>query len=86
MKILSTDPLNVETSLENLSDSITPESQFFVRSHFARPNLARGKHVLQISGAVERSLTRKSATPGDTSARTVRSLVSPAPSTRTLQF
>ena len=57
MKILSTDPLNGETSLENLSDSITPESQFFVRSHFARPDLARGKHTLQISGAVERSLT-----------------------------
>src|SRR5438874_13563598 len=57
VKILSTDPLNVEASLENLSDSITPESQFFVRSHFARPDLARGKHTLQISGAVERSLT-----------------------------
>src|SRR5439155_322949 len=57
VKILSTDPLNGETSLENLSDSITPESQFFVRSHFARPDLARGKHTLQITGAVERSLT-----------------------------
>src|SRR5216684_1508184 len=31
-------------------------------------------------------LTRKSPTPRETSARTVRSLVSPAPRTRTLQF
>ncbi len=56
MQILSADPLNAETPLEDLREDITPQSRFFVRSHFTRPDLDPRRHVLAVSGAVEREL------------------------------
>jgi len=56
VRILSAEPLNAETPLAALEESLTPESQFFVRSHFRRPDLAPRKHFLEVVGAVEQPL------------------------------
>src|SRR2546428_1160676 len=56
VRILSAEPLNAETPLAALEESLTPESQFFVRSHFRRPDLAPRKHFLEVVGAVGQPL------------------------------
>ena len=56
VRILSAEPLNAETPLEDLGDDLTAQSQFFVRSHFRGPNLSPREHVLEVVGAVERAL------------------------------
>ena len=56
MRILSSDPFNAETPLEDLGDDITPQSRFFVRSHFARPERDRHQHRLEVGGVVEHPL------------------------------
>ncbi|TLZ88397.1 MAG: sulfite oxidase [Methanobacteriota archaeon] len=53
MRILSAEPLNAETPLAALEETLTPESEFFVRSHFGRPDRVPRKHVLEVVGAVE---------------------------------
>ena len=56
MRILSADPLNAETSIEGLREDITPQSRFFVRSHFSQPDLDPRRHILAVGGAVEQTL------------------------------
>lgn len=56
VRILSAEPLNAETPLEDLGDGITPQSRFFVRSHFPRSDRAPRKHDLEVGGAVEQAL------------------------------
>src|SRR3989442_5535314 len=56
VRILSAEPLNAETPLEDLGYDLTPQSQLFVRSHFHLPDLAPRKHALEVVGAVERPL------------------------------
>src|SRR3989442_4221437 len=56
VRILSGEPLNAETPLAALEEALTPESQFFVRSHFRRNDLATRKHGLEVVGAVEQPL------------------------------
>src|SRR3989449_6187525 len=55
VRILSAEPLNAETPLEALAEDLTPESSFFVRSHFRRPDVPR-KQVLEVVGAVQQAL------------------------------
>jgi len=61
VRILSVDPLNAETPLEDLGDDLTAQSRFFVRSHFGPPDLSRRGDVLEVVGAVERALRLKMA-------------------------
>jgi len=56
VRILSAEPLNAETPLEALREDLTPESSFFVRSHFHRPDVAQRKQVLEVVGAVQQAL------------------------------
>src|SRR5256712_7524505 len=56
VRILSGEPLNAETPLAALEEALTPESEFFVRSHFRRHDLVPRKHVLEVVGAVEQPL------------------------------
>ncbi len=56
MRIVTAEPLNAETPLDDLKEDITPQSRFFVRNHFRLPDVAPGKHVLEIGGAVKRAL------------------------------
>ena len=56
MRILSAEPLNAETPLEALAEDLTPESSFFVRSHFRRPDVRLRKQVLEVVGAVQQAL------------------------------
>ncbi len=56
MRIVTAEPLNAETSFEDLKEEITPQSRFFVRNHFRVPDVAPAKHVLEIGGAVKRTL------------------------------
>src|SRR2546426_6997008 len=56
VRILSAEPLNAETPLEALTEDPTPESSFFVRSHFHRPDVAQRKQVLEVVGAVQQAL------------------------------
>src|SRR3989454_5784327 len=56
VRILSAEPLNAETPLEALTEDLTPESSFFVRSHFHRPDVAQRKQVLEVVGAVQQAL------------------------------
>src|SRR5256712_8971021 len=56
VRILSAEPLNAETPLEALTEDLTPESSFFGRSHFHRPDMAQRKQVLEVAGAVQQAL------------------------------
>src|SRR5213593_4564258 len=56
MRIVTAEPLNAESPLEALREDITPLSEFFVRSHFSPPNIARRDHVLSVGGAVHHEL------------------------------
>jgi DMSO/TMAO reductase YedYZ molybdopterin-dependent catalytic subunit len=48
------DPLNIETDLSAQRDLLTPNPDFFVRSHFALPDLPEATHRLVVDGLVER--------------------------------
>jgi DMSO/TMAO reductase YedYZ molybdopterin-dependent catalytic subunit len=52
--ILSEEPLVLETPLENLHEFITPTKLFYVRSHFAIPEIDKNKWRLQIEGEVDK--------------------------------
>jgi len=56
VRILSAEPLNSESALEDFGEDITPQSRFFVRSHFPRPDRAPLKQGLEVGGAVEQAL------------------------------
>ena len=56
MRILSAEPFNAETELDELGEDMTPQSRFFVRSHFPRPDRGRDEHRLEVGGAVEHPL------------------------------
>src|SRR3989449_7289689 len=56
VRTLSAEPLNAETPLEALAEDLTPESSFFVRSHFRRPDVRPRKQVLEVVGAVQQAL------------------------------
>ena len=49
-------PLDLETPPEMLNSWITPNSRFFVRSHFYIPQVETAKWELSIGGLVEKSL------------------------------
>lgn len=49
-------PLNLEFPFSNLGDWCVPTDQFYVRSHFPRPDLVEETWRLRVTGAVERPL------------------------------
>lgn len=51
------DPLNVESDLSLQHDRLTPASQFFIRSHFALPDIADDAYRLVVDGHVKRELS-----------------------------
>jgi DMSO/TMAO reductase YedYZ molybdopterin-dependent catalytic subunit len=51
------DPDNLEFPFASLSTFITPNNLFYVRNHFAAPNLNPGEWRLRVEGAVRRTLT-----------------------------
>lgn len=50
------EPLNLESPQSALREWITPADQFYVRNHFAEPDLKRSTWRLRIEGAVRRPL------------------------------
>jgi DMSO/TMAO reductase YedYZ molybdopterin-dependent catalytic subunit len=56
--VRSAHPLNCETPLPALTgDVVVPNAQFYVRNHFAIPDLDRASWRLQVGGLVERRLS-----------------------------
>ena len=55
--VRSRTPQDLETPVSLLTDWITPNESFFVRSHLPTPNVDRAAWSLTVSGAVERPLT-----------------------------
>jgi DMSO/TMAO reductase YedYZ molybdopterin-dependent catalytic subunit len=54
----TTDPLNAETPLATLiQQDLTPADQFYVRNHFAIPDLPAADWLLEVGGCVLRRLT-----------------------------
>lgn len=53
-KVVSTEPENIETPLERAGSWVTPNRLFFVRSHFATPQVDVNAWRMSISGCVER--------------------------------
>ncbi len=51
------EPLNLELPFPTLTDWLIPANQFYVRSHFAIPQLAADEWRLHIGGAVRQALT-----------------------------
>jgi DMSO/TMAO reductase YedYZ molybdopterin-dependent catalytic subunit len=51
------DPNNLEMPFDQLDDFITPSELFYIRSHFAVPELDIGSYRLSIRGAVRRELS-----------------------------
>jgi DMSO/TMAO reductase YedYZ molybdopterin-dependent catalytic subunit len=56
LRLVSAEPLNAETALAEQAGGITPNSRFYLRNHFAIPQIERGIWQLSVSGEVERSL------------------------------
>ena len=50
-------PQNLEFPFAELKSWITPNEQFFVRSHFPTPKIDPGSHTVSVEGAVENRLT-----------------------------
>jgi DMSO/TMAO reductase YedYZ molybdopterin-dependent catalytic subunit len=50
-------PQNLEYPFSELKSWITPNEQFFVRSHFAAPKIDPKTHTIAVEGAVENKLT-----------------------------
>jgi DMSO/TMAO reductase YedYZ molybdopterin-dependent catalytic subunit len=55
--VRSRTPQDLETPVSLLTDWITPNDVFFVRTHLPTPNVERSAWTLAIKGSVERSLT-----------------------------
>jgi len=51
------EPENLEFPFSSLSTAITPNEQFFVRSHFAVPKIDNEKWTLSVEGTVKKPLT-----------------------------
>lgn len=51
------EPENLEFNFATLDSLLTPNDRFYVRSHFATPNLDAEKWQLRVEGAVERPFT-----------------------------
>jgi DMSO/TMAO reductase YedYZ molybdopterin-dependent catalytic subunit len=47
------DPVNLESPFEELAGLLTPNDLFYVRNHFAAPQIEAGEFELSIAGAVE---------------------------------
>lgn len=54
--VVREDPLNCETKLSALSQTLTDNASFYIRSHFAPPRLDAETYRLSVSGMVERPL------------------------------
>ena len=48
------EPLNLESPQSALRESITPSDQFYVRNHFAEPDLNRSTWRLRVEGAIKK--------------------------------
>jgi DMSO/TMAO reductase YedYZ molybdopterin-dependent catalytic subunit len=57
MIVRSTEPTNLEFPIHELKSHITPNGQFFVRSHFAVPSVPMADWKLSVEGAVETPLS-----------------------------
>jgi DMSO/TMAO reductase YedYZ molybdopterin-dependent catalytic subunit len=57
MQVHSVVPFNLESSLDLLTDAITPIQRFFLRNNHAIPTLAPAEWTLTIDGHVERPFT-----------------------------
>lgn len=55
--VRSRSPQDLETPISLLTDWITPNDVFFVRSHLPTPNVDGSTWALNVAGAVDRSLT-----------------------------
>ncbi len=53
-KVVTTSPENSETPLESIQSLVTPNSLFFVRTHFETPTIDLSSWRLRIEGCVER--------------------------------
>jgi DMSO/TMAO reductase YedYZ molybdopterin-dependent catalytic subunit len=53
-KMVTTAPENSETPLENVRSWVTPNRLFFVRNHFAVPNITADSWRLRVDGCVDR--------------------------------
>lgn len=51
------EPTNLETPVDQIDSYLTPAELFYIRSHFAAPELHSQSYRLQIDGAVEKSLS-----------------------------
>src|SRR4051794_37476825 len=56
-KIVTAVPENSETPLEEVRSWVTPTRMFFVRNHFAAPQIALQDSRLQVGGWVSQPLT-----------------------------
>src|SRR5215813_151126 len=52
--VLSEEPLVLETTLDKLTEFITPTKSFYVRSHFPAPKIDKDKWRLRVEGEVEK--------------------------------
>jgi DMSO/TMAO reductase YedYZ molybdopterin-dependent catalytic subunit len=48
------EPLNLEMAFDRVDSFLTPTERFYIRSHFAAPNVELGSYRLHIEGAVSR--------------------------------
>ena len=55
------DPNNLEMPFDQLGDFITPSELFYIRSHFAAPELDPASYRLSIRGAVRSELSLRYA-------------------------
>lgn len=57
MRTHSERPLTASLTAEHLHDDVTPTSRHFVRNNLFTPEIDAGKHVLQITGLVDKPMT-----------------------------
>jgi DMSO/TMAO reductase YedYZ molybdopterin-dependent catalytic subunit len=57
LRLVSAEPLNAEAELAEQIGVITPNSRFYLRNHFAIPEIDRSAWRLTITGEVERQLS-----------------------------
>ena len=55
--VRSSAPVNLEFPFSSLKDRITPNEQFFVRSHFAAPEIKVDDWKLTVDGTVKEKVT-----------------------------
>jgi DMSO/TMAO reductase YedYZ molybdopterin-dependent catalytic subunit len=56
-RVVKENPLNIESPLSALEESITSNDEFFVRSHFPQPEVSRENWQLRLEGAVKRPVS-----------------------------